>query len=252
MNILIIGFGIVGKNIHLIFPEADIFDKQSSNDHKKRVLSQKYDIAFICVPTDKLENGKCDTSKVKGVVKLFKNNVKVFCIKSTIPPGTTQEISEGICSMVVFSPEYYGATPHANNVAYDFVILGGTRDMTGIVAAAFEEKTTGSMKIFQTDSITAELVKYGENAWLANKVTFCNEFARLCNCFGVDYREWRELWLQDPRVNRSHTFVYEDKPYYDSHCLNKDIPAIIEAARAAGYNPRFLKAMEDYNQYHRG
>ena len=29
------------------------------------------------------------------------------------------------------------------------------------------------------------------------------------------------------RMGDSHTFVSKDHPYYDSHCLNKDIPALI-------------------------
>jgi UDPglucose 6-dehydrogenase len=253
MQILIIGNGVVGKNIQKIFPESVMYDK-----HKRGigigiedVLLRQYDIAFICVPTDKKEDGSCDTSKVREVVKYFRDNVKVFCIKSTIPPGTTYKIADLICNRVVFSPEYYGETRHANDVDYNFVILGGSRNLTGIVAAAYEEKFTGDLKIFQTDSITAELVKYGENAYLANKVTFCNEFARLCECFGVDYREWRELWLQDPRVNRSHTLVFKKAPFYDSKCLNKDVPAIIKAAQDAGYNPEFLEAMEAYNSSHK-
>ena len=39
----------------------------------------------------------------------------------------------------------------------------------------------------------------------------------------VNYEELRELFILDPRVNPSHTFVYRDKPYWDSHCLNKDV-----------------------------
>lgn len=252
MNILIIGYGIVGKNIQMIFCNADAYDKNFSDERKERVFFKKYDIAFICVPTDKKEDGSCDTSKVKAVIKYFKKIVDVFCIKSTIPPGTTERICNEIYPRVVFSPEYFGNTQHANGVDYNFVILGGARELTGIVASAFEKKYNGDLKIIQTDSKTAELVKYGENAWLAAKVTFCNEFARICQAFGVDYREWRELWLQDPRINRSHTFVYEDAPYYDSHCLNKDVPAIIEASRGAGYQPGFIQAIENYNNFYRG
>ena len=39
---------------------------------------------------------------------------------------------------------------------------------------------------------TAELCKYMENAFLALKVTFCNEFYELAQRFGVDYGELRE------------------------------------------------------------
>jgi len=87
-----------------------------------------------------------------------------------------------------------------------------------------------------------------ENAYLAAKVSFCCEFYRIAKAFGVDYNELRELFLQDPRVSRSHTFVYEDHPFYDSHCLNKDVPAIINASLEAGYRPDFLIGMRRVNE----
>lgn len=31
--------------------------------------------------------------------------------------------------------------------------------------------------------------------------------------------------VNDSRVNPSHTIVYENQPYYDSHCFNKDMLA---------------------------
>ena len=52
----------------------------------------------------------------------------------------------------------------------------------------------------------------------------------------------RELFLLDPRVNPSHTFVYEDTPYWDSHCLNKDVPSI-----ANQFNVTLLKDIIKFN-----
>jgi UDP-glucose 6-dehydrogenase len=69
------------------------------------------------------------------------------------------------------------------------------------------------------------MIKYMENCYLATKVVFCNSFAAACKKAGVEYDDVREGWLMDERVEPSHTIVYEDHPYYDSHCLNKDIPA---------------------------
>ena len=62
-----------------------------------------------------------------------------------------------------------------------------------------------------------------ENSFLATKVSFCNQFYELCKKHNISYEELRELFILDPRVNPSHTFVYEDSPYWDSHCLNKDV-----------------------------
>ena len=81
-----------------------------------------------------------------------------------------------------------------------------------------------------------------ENSFLATKVSFCNEFYEIAKTLGVHYEELRELFVLDPRVNPSHTFVYEDTPYWNSHCLNKDVPSIADFA-----NSKLLWSIIDYN-----
>ena len=85
----------------------------------------------------------------------------------------------------------------------------------------------GSFKFFITDIKTAIVTKYAENCYLATKVTFFCEIAEVCKTVGIEYEDVRNILIEDSRINSSHTFVYEDHPYYDSHCLNKDIPAFI-------------------------
>jgi nucleotide sugar dehydrogenase len=266
-NVLIIGYGTVGKNMNKIFTSASIcdpFKKCSCVDNKNysiikppctfgngecnlSSIEQKFSVGFVCVPTDKLPDGSADTSIVEEIVQKHKDHCDVLCIKSTIPPGTTKLLAwKGY--PVIFSPEYFGATAHANAVNNDFVILGGNRKYTNQVAEAYQEIFPANLRILQTDSTTAELVKYGENAWIATKVTFVNEFYRLCKKMGVDYREWRELWLADERISRSHTFVYDDHPFYQSHCLDKDVPAIIREAKDRGIDLKILMAVVERNE----
>src|SRR4029077_1080164 len=85
------------------------------------------------------------------------------------------------------------------------------------------------------------------NAFLATKVTFCNEFFDIAQRFGIDYNELRELWLLDPRIGKSHTFVFADKRGYAGKCLPKDMDAVIAAAEDAGYDAQFLKAVASSN-----
>jgi len=247
MNILIIGYGVVGKNMQKLFPDADIYDCHMKEHATKK--DKKYDLAFVCVPTEKKPDGSCDISIVEKVVMAF-DNVKIFCIKSTVPPGTTHNLNKAGYDCV-FSPEYFGGTQHANGSDYNFVILGGNRNHSAVVAEAYKEIMTGEFRIIQTTATTAELCKYMENAWLALKVSFCCEFSRIAEMFGIDNNELRELWLMDPRVGRSHTFVYEDHPFYDSHCLNKDVPGIIRASEEKGYTPGLLKAMMEINDFYK-
>src|SRR5512139_3329759 len=246
MRILIVGNGIVGNNMHQLFRDADIHDPPKNQFCDPEI---KYDVAFICVPTPCAENGQCDKSIVEQAID--ETNANIYCVRSTVPPDTCDSISFRTGKRIVFMPEYYGETVHANGYNYGFIILGGLPEDTAIVADLFKHINTGELRVFITDRRTAELVKYMENCFLATKVTFCNEFYRIAKKIGVDYNQLRELFIADPRAGRSHTFVYEDAPYYDSKCLNKDIPALITFADMIGIDATLMKAVKETNDRHK-
>ncbi len=237
----IIGYGVVGQNMHKIFTEASIHDPIKNYIDKSPAL-----IAFVCVPTDMLPDGSADTSTVVRVV--IEDPSDIFVIKSTVPPGTCEKLAKVTGKRIVFSPEYFGKTKHANYHKYDFSILGGDKKDCSAVADAYKTVLHPEHKFHFTDHKTAEYVKYKENSWLATKVTFCNEWYRIAQALGVDYNEARELWLADPRINRSHTDVYRDQAYYDSHCLNKDVPAIVARCKELGYTPKLMERVISLNE----
>lgn len=71
---------------------------------------------------------------------------------------------------------------------------------------------------------------------------FCTQFWYTAGQIGVDYEELRELFVLDPRVGKAHTFVYDEHPFWSSHCLDKDVPAIAEI-----YRMPFLQGVIDFN-----
>jgi UDPglucose 6-dehydrogenase len=237
VKIKIIGAGVVGQNMKKIFPEAFFHDPRKGYVHDGYT-----DLAFICVPTESREDGSCNTDIVKEVLRDGYIDAGCYCIKSTVPPGFTDNYLD-----VCFSPEYYGGTIHANEPGHDFLIVGGDSRSCDTVVRAYREHCHPSLRIYKTDAKTAELVKYMENSFLALKVVFCNEFAKIAQKIGVDYDLLRELFLADSRVGRSHTWVYDDKPGYDSHCLNKDIPALLAFCREIGYNGGIMEAVDRVN-----
>src|SRR5438270_5046903 len=91
-----------------------------------------------------------------------------------------------------------------------------------------------------------------ENCFLALKVAFCNEYYDIAQAMGVNYNELRELWLLDPRVGRSHTFVLPEKRGFDGKCLPKDVAALVQAAKAAGADPMLMEAVITANRVVRG
>ena len=227
MDILIVGYGNIGKHIYAEFRvlKPDIYDPYIPEYSVKQ--NKHYDIAFICVPTDMWSDGSCNTSDVLRAV--LETEADIIVIKSTVPPGTTYRMISLTGKQIIFSPEHYGVTQHCKTDP-GFVVLGGKKDLCATVAESYYKVKNGYYRIYFTDPATAELSKYMLNSFLALKVTFCNEFADLAEKFSISYPELRELFVADERISPSHTFVYPDKPYYDSHCFNKDVPALVSFA----------------------
>ena len=242
-SVLIVGYGVVGHNLakEIAVLNPDVFDKyKCENNSKKEGVT--YDVAFICVDTPYIsDDNPCDLSQVKEA--LSETNAELFVIKSTVPVGATAMLKKETGKRIVFSPEYYGGTQHCNNFDFDFTIVGGDKVDCVEVVQLLQDVYDGRHTFRIVDSATAEMTKYMENAWLATKVTFCISFWEMCQKAGISYEELRELFILDPRVNPSHTFVYAKHPYYKSHCLDKDVPSI-----AAQFNDELLKSVISLNR----
>lgn len=211
MEILIVGYGVVGHNLaqEIKNLKPDIFDKYKIKYNTKRDI--KYDISFICVDTPLLSNYQLDTNEVKNAI--LENESEIYVIKSTCPIGTIDKLKQETKKRIVFSPEYYGGTQHCNNFDFNFTILGGDKKDCLKVIEALQHCYDGRHQFRITDSKTAELTKFMENSFLATKVSFCNQFYNICKQQGIDYEELRELFILDKRMGESHTFVYKDTPY---------------------------------------
>lgn len=248
MKILICGFGNIGQHLKSEFEQGNeitIYDKYKTDYSDKGVLDLFYDAAFISVPTEMKKSGEADLSEVFEIIRQIK--ASVIIIRSTIPVGTCDKLYEMGCLNIVFCPEHYGMTQHALKNP-NFAIIGGSPRNRNLAAKVFMSVKSADFRFIFTDTRTAELSKYMLNTFLALKVTFCNEFASLAQALDVNYNQLRECFIQDDRINPSHTFVYPDKPYYDSHCFNKDIPALIYQARDAGIEIPITEAMDKENK----
>jgi UDPglucose 6-dehydrogenase len=231
-----------------MFPQAVIFDEP------KRLGSQddinRCDVVFVCVPTPANADGSCDTSIVESVVAWIEGPVVV--LRSTVSVGTTRRLADKFKKKVVFQPEYGPAEtpdhPFNDLRKVRWLILGGELAACKVAARAWMDAYSSDITITYTTPEAAELCKYMENAFLAMKVAFCNEFFELAERLGVDYDELRELWLLDPRIGRSHTFVYPDKRGFGGRCLPKDLRAIVSTAQQQGYDPKLLSEILESNE----
>lgn len=273
----IIGYGYVGKAMERFFADhyyLKIYDpiyiaenqldgvvEEHNGQHIEFTTNKdninSCDLVVVCVPTPQGEDNRVDLSIINETFEWL--NAPLILIKSTIPPGTTDELVAGkvgkwIDRRIAFSPEYIGEGgyvtqwwkdknyPHATDMKYhDFQIFGGKRETTSAIIPFFQRVIGPEPKYAQTDARTAELVKYMVNAWGATKVTFVNEFYNIAKSFGVDYNELRELWLLDGRAERMHTAVFPEMRGFGGKCFPKDVNGIVKLAEDGGYDATLLK-----------
>jgi UDPglucose 6-dehydrogenase len=258
MKIGIIGQGFVGSAIY--FGLKNYYDvitydiKEELCSHTHEDICQLSNIIFVCVPTPMRSSGQCDISILLNVLlrldyMLSKRLDRVtVVIKSTIPPGTTDDLQRRCQSMdLCFSPEFL---TEANSMA-DFknqsrIIIGGNgaKKVKQMFRKAFPE-----IPIILTKSETAEMVKYFTNCFLATKVTFANELYDICHSAGIDYDKVCEYALYDERIGKSHLAVPgpDGDRGFGGHCFPKDLEALIYFSEQADHEPSLLKRVLDNN-----
>jgi len=264
MKIAIVGYGYVGKAMYQLFknhydtvvydPFIDLKQCPSNfTDDKKHV--NECDLAVVCVPTPRSDNGECDISIVKEVIDWI--DTPLILLKSTIEVRTTRKLSSDTGKNIVFSPEYCGEssywTPydfHTEIVETPFFVFGGIPESTSKMVDIFMPVCGPTKKYIQCTWEEAEMTKYMENSFYATKIAYCYEMYEICYEAGIDWNTVRELWLLDPRINPMHTSVFHENDYpFSGKCLPKDTSAIYEFAKKLGYDANLLKEVLQTNEH---
>lgn len=259
MKVGIIGYGYVGKGMEKLFAGAyEIAAFDPLHQPEESVLAGS-DLIVICAPTPPNSDGSCDVSMIEDAAERAMRVCPgaLVCIKSAVPPGTTDALNKKHkTDRFHVSPEYMGELPNfvpawdypdpKDASSHDFVIVGGPR--AGEVLDFFQRVMATTARYMACTALEAELVKRLENAFFSAKVTFCNEAARIVSAMGADWHRVRELWLLDPRIGRSHTAVFPDRPGFGGKCLPKDLNALIHEAEAAGADASLLRSVRETNE----
>ena len=91
---------------------------------------------------------------------------------------------------------------------------------------------------------TAEMVKYASNAFLATKISFINEIARISERVGADAKLVAEGMGLDGRIGPR---FLEAGIGYGGSCFPKDVAALAAVAERFDYHPELLHAVMDIN-----
>jgi UDPglucose 6-dehydrogenase len=156
---------------------------------------------FISVNTPTKSGGAgADMSYVEAAARSIAINLcgdGIIVNKSTMPVGSGDLVStiihehlaeSGVEVAVVSNPEFLSEGYAVRDFQHpDRVVLGSTdRSAAQRVAELYLPLRA---PIVITDLYTAEMIKYASNAFLATKISFINEIARICDLLGADVKE---------------------------------------------------------------
>jgi len=242
----VIGLGVVGQAQVRLFGDMvhATYDPKAGKRYPSRRVGQ-CDFAVVAVGTPQGRDGSADLSFLRAALDRIPPEIPVM-VRSTIPPGTMAGL-EKARSLVVHVPEFLNERPDGawrESRDVPFMILGGIPAARDFFLPVLAQAAAGT-PVYCGPALEAELIKYTANCFLAAKVTFVNEMARVCEAFGADWELVRAGWLHDPRAGESHSRV--EGAGFGGRCLPKDLAALIKASEGAGYMPEFLWALEEAN-----
>ncbi|MCC7022792.1 MAG: UDP-glucose/GDP-mannose dehydrogenase family protein [Thermomicrobiales bacterium] len=215
------------------------------------------DLVFLCTGTPSLSDGEADLRQVRSAaasigMHLVPGTRTIIVNKSTMPVGTADLVAgivaeyapEGARFAVISNPEFLreGRVLH-DILRPDRVVLGGDdEEALEIVAELY-----GPLQapILRTDHRSAELIKYAANAFLATKISFINDIARLCERLGADVTDVAEGIGADERIGPR--FLHAGIGFGGS-CFPKDVGALTRMAEGAGLHPGLLRAVMEINR----
>ncbi len=216
-------------------------DEMLKENIKKKRLAFSSDISdavrdceviFICVNTPPKENGEADLSYVEGVSREIAKRLKSYRLiveKSTVPVQTGMWIAKTIKSIqpkkslfdVASNPEFL----REGSAVHD--ILNPDRIVIGVDSPKAEKLLRKLYEPFKaevlvTDLKSSELIKHASNSFLATKIAFINQVARVCDAAGANVEMVAKGMGLDPRIGPA---FLKASIGFGGFCFPKDLAA---------------------------
>jgi UDPglucose 6-dehydrogenase len=207
---------------------------------------------FIAVGTPPKPDGAPDLTFVREVAEAIArhmNGYKVVITKSTVPTGTGKMIEEVIRKAnggkhefsVVSNPEFLREGSAVGDfLRPDRVVIGATDER----AIEVMKEIYSPLYLIETPFVitnveSAEMIKYASNGFLAAKISFINEMARLCELVGADVHQVAKGMGLDKRIGSK--FLHAG-PGFGGSCFPKDTQAVADIARQHGDRFEIIEA----------
>lgn len=236
---------LIHKNSHRLYFSA------SSTEH-----INKASIILIAVGTPSSSDGQTDLTYVDAVVDLIAESLftyKTIITKSTVPPGTNEIIFSTLIQKgvdptlfnIVSNPEFLReGTAIPDMLHADKIVVGKRKDDQKSLAIIKKMYQKIEAPYIVTSLTGAEMIKYASNAFLATKISFMNEMARICDKYDVNIEEVRKGIGLDPRINPN---FLQSGIGYGGSCFPKDVRSLEHSALKKNVTPAILQAVQLVN-----
>lgn len=261
-SIAIIGSGFVGQANGKILARqghrvlfVDIDPTKLARLHEEGYRAVDYDsfppdhhvdVFFIAVPsptvdgTINLEYIEQAAQNLGGLLSQHDTH-PIVIVKSTVPPGTTNNVvipileersgkKEGVDFGVAFEPEYLREKTSLEDAAQPRLITIGSRDEhTACVVAWLRAPFHCTIRMVKTEE--AEMQKYVHNLYNATKISFFNEMRQVCQRLGIDDQTIFEITAMTAEASWNPRYGIRNFGPYDGTCLPKDTTGFLTFVR---------------------
>jgi UDPglucose 6-dehydrogenase len=211
--------------------------------------------AIIAVSTPEGEGGEADLSYVEAAAKSIAASMDgplVVVNKSTVPPLTGDMVSKVLAkantihpAAVVSNPEFLREGSAIHDFMHPDRVVIGSHDRAAAEKVALLYAPLDAPILISPNIYTAEMVKYASNAFLAARISFINEIARICERVNADAKLVAEGMGMDKRIGPS---FLDAGIGYGGSCFPKDVKALAALAERFDYHPELLQAVMDINR----
>lgn len=244
-SIGIIGYGVVGKATAEVLWRLGyaVHIRDASPAAQARAVADglhvleehtALDALFLCVPETVIDEAMASAPECALTV-----------VRSSVPPGTTDALSEQYKRNLVHMPEFLReATATWDALNPQFMIIGAREEAAGQAVAKIFEPMRVPMAIVAPS--TSEMVKLTMNTYFHTLISFWNEIHLMCELVGVESHIVGRLAAQDPRISPYGAHMHGDPA--GGRCLPKDIAQMIGFAESVSYEPELLRAVQHMNE----
>lgn len=210
---------------------------------------------FMAVGTPSGDDGSADLKYVYSALDQLTPYIHdglIIVLKSTVPVGTGEAVKAYLKDktdkkfVVVNNPEFLKEGSAVEDFMRPERVVIGTDDDRAweIMHELYETFLRKSDRTIRMSNLSAEMTKYAANCFLATKISFMNEIARLCDKTGADVTEVRHGISTDSRIGAQ--FLYPG-PGYGGSCFPKDVKALAYTASQHGMKLKIVETTEEVN-----